>query len=177
MAHRGFRDMRWSRLLAVLVVLLAVASAAAPTPGAMAAAAGKRYYVSRRPRLKVELTIYRGHVHRVAVSAIGVCSNGQAADQLGFGIVGGPGLAIRGRARRFNRTVSGTRRNMIFRGRVEGDKVVGLFRQMYREEPREEGDAERLPGPWCGSGSSPRGEVIHFVARWVGAKDVPPSLR
>ncbi len=135
--------------------------------------AAKRYYLSRRPVLKVTLTVYRHHVYRASVSAEGVCSNGEQANGLGYGIVGGHGLPIRGRAYRFGKTIVGTTNRMVFRGRVEGNRVVGVFSRMYREESPQPGGKEEVPGPQCGTGSSPRGRYLHFVARRVGGRSRP----
>lgn len=164
-------------VLAVLAALLSCLVLGWAANASASANTGKRYYASRKPALKVELTIYRHHIYRASVSAVGVCSNGEPYDGIGFGIVGGSGLPIRGRAHRFNDTVVGTTNSSVFRGRVEGDKVVGVYQQMLRLEPPQEGGKEELPHPQCGSGSLPRGEFLHFTAKRVGAKQVPPSMR
>lgn len=161
-------------LIAVLACCVLVASPLASATGQ----AGRRYYAtSKRAALKVELTIYRHHVYRASVSANGICSNGEPSREFGLGIVGGVGLPIRGPKHRFGRTVIGTTHSLVFRGRVEGDKVVGVFRQMFRLEPPQEGGKEEVPKPQCGTGSSPKGEVLHFRAKRVSAKQMPPSMR
>jgi hypothetical protein len=170
--------MKRKALIAVPVAVVAIALLLAlPFSAPAAGGSGKRFYVSRKPALKVELTIYRYHVYRANVSATGICSNGEPSNEIGYGIIGGPGLLIRGRRHRFNKSIVGTTHSMIFRGRVEDNKVVGLFQQMFREESPQEGGKEELPGPQCGSGSSPKGEVIHFTAKRVSEKRVPARMK
>jgi hypothetical protein len=167
---------RKQRLYVVISVFLASVLMAAAGSSASSRVT-KRYYLSRKPALKVALTIYKDHVYRASVSSTGVCSNGERSNSIGFGIVGGTGLPIRGQAHRFRRSIVGTTNSMIFRGRLEGTKVVGAFRQMYRDELSQPGGNEEVFGPQCGSGSSPSGELLHFVAKQVGANRVPPSMR
>jgi hypothetical protein len=167
---------RAQQLLSGLLALFACIAMGSPSASASGHVA-KRYYVSKQPQLKVDLTIYRHRLWRVSVSSKGVCEDGTPADQLGFAIVGGSGLAIKGRAQRFNDSSLGSTRTSIFRGRVNGDTILGVYRGMYREVPTEEGGKEEPWGQRCGSGSSPRGAVLNFVAHRVGSKGFPPWMR
>jgi hypothetical protein len=172
----GMRTLRLRGLCAGAIVALSC-MLLGPMSSSASNHAAKRYYLARRPALKVVLTIDMHHVYRASVAAKGVCSDGKRSNAIGFAITGGTGLPIRGRAHRFGKTIVGTTHSMVFRGRVEGGRVVGAFKQMYREEPPQPGGREEVPGPQCGSGSSSTGQLLHFTARAVAAGRVPPSMR
>jgi hypothetical protein len=173
----GMHGPQLRRLYAGVIAGLLACTLVGPINTSASPAATKRYYMGRKPALKVTLTIYKHHVYRASVTATGVCSDGERSSAIGYAITGGAGLPIRGQAHRFRKSIVGTTNSMVFRGRVEGDKVVGSFKQMYREEPPQPGGKEEVPGRRCGSGSSPSGELLHFVARAVSANRIPPSMR
>jgi hypothetical protein len=169
---------RWT-IVAILAGFLAIATALSPAaPRSLGAVhPDRRYFLVKLPNLEVELTVAGRHIYRGGVSAPAFCPDGPAPQGLGFGIVGGRGLPIRGRQNRFDKSTLGSTRKEIFRGRVESDRIVGVFFSNYREEPTgERGLPEEPFGPHCGNGT-PHGEVVHFVAPEVPEGKIASQYR
>lgn len=114
-------------------------------------------YETRRPALDVSITRRGDRIWRAGVSAPGVCDTGEQS-WAGFGLIGGDGWPV-GRDGSFHRPRGGI--HTVFRGRFEGDKVVGVFFERRLEVG---GGAEGYP-PVCGN-TRPRGRYQHFVA-WL----------
>jgi hypothetical protein len=127
-------------------------------------------YESRRAALDVSITRKGDRIFRAGVSAPSVCSNGETG-YAGFGLTGGSGWPIDSAEHFDNKNGIHT----VFRGRFEGDKVIGVF---YESRLEVGGGTEGFP-PRCGN-TRPRGRYQHFVAYLVerNGKRVPhPPIR
>jgi len=147
--------------IAVLILLAAagLALGSGPTRALAQTAPPKGpvlVYETSRPNLDVKTTRRGNRMWRVNIGAPGACDNGEAWES-GFAVIAGIGLPIYP-----NETFHLDRNNQLFRGRFEGDKVVGLFRETGFEVG---GSTEVFP-PTCGN-TRPGGRNQHFVARLV----------
>jgi hypothetical protein len=116
-------------------------------------------YEIHRPGLEVSVTRRGNHVIRASVGAQGICSNGERVP-IGFALVAGRGWPIDKRGRfDARRTIRG-----IFRGRFDGGRVLGVYRQSYRRNV----SGESLE-PTCGN-VRPSGQVQRFRA-WLVERD------
>ncbi len=148
---------------ALTCVALAMAVGAACLPGGAGArpdAAAHRppvlVYETHRATLNVSIRRRGSLIVAADVSAYSRCTNGEHTP-VGFSL-DAPGYAIDAegnfQVKRHNES--------YFRGRFEGNKVVGAFRESFqRNESRDEG-----PEPRCGN-VAPRGRNQRFVARLV----------
>jgi hypothetical protein len=145
-----------------LAVLVAVASLSVPgIAGAdrvdLAAHHTRRLvYESSRPALQVSITREGDAIILASVGAPGVCSNGEETGT-GFEKKGADRWPIRSDGR-FEHNYGDA---SYLRGRVAGDRVIGVFRESRLHEDGSE-ETETL----CGN-VTPRGRNQHFVARLV----------
>jgi hypothetical protein len=127
-------------------------------------------YESIRPNFDVSITRKGDRIPRMSVGAPGLCSNGEELGS-GFEVVGGSTFRV-ARDGTFHDPRGGS--HTVFRGRFEGDKVVGVFRE-HRIDVGGDPDFPTL----CGN-LVPHGRLQHFVAHLVekNGRAVPhPPIR
>lgn len=147
-----------AQLLSVGALLILLLAGAAATEQSAAAKAHQKVlvYESSRPALRVSLTREGNAVIRATVSAPGLCGNGEKTT-MGFEKAGADRWPIRSNGRFEHRNGS----RSYLRGRFDGDRVIGVFRESRR---RNIGGEE--PEPTCGN-VVPHGRDQRFVARLV----------
>lgn len=144
-----------------IVLVCACVLAPAATGGGAAAAHARRQrtlvYSSRRPGLNVSITRRGERIIRAAIGGRGLCENGERPG-VGFELLGGSGIRVHP-----NGVFDDTRGvRSYLKGRLEGDKVIGFFRESFTRDVT----GEERPVV-CGN-VTPRGRNQRFVAHLSG---------
>lgn len=116
----------------------------------------KRHFRAERPAISVSLIREGRYLKYIRVEARTRCSDGSRGRNL-YRIMGSGTIDLTKNGR-FNRTRMNAHEHRVFKGRLDGDVIRGVYRS-FSDGPAEDGFKPR-----CGTGT-PNSRPIFFVAR------------